>query len=120
MLFQPTHAASFQLLAYQLSTLALRQSEQRGQAALFYIYPWELDAYQPRVHVNPITRLRHYGRPAAAEKRLRHLLGEFRFTSVPAWLALGSVATATSATRGALLTPWPSRNSRRSPATACA
>lgn len=79
--------AWFRLLPYQLSALALRQAEQRQHAAVFYVHPWELDADQPRLRVQPLTRLRHYGGLAKSKARLHRLLREFRFTSIRDWLA---------------------------------
>lgn len=52
-----------------------------GMPAVFYIHPWEIDPDQPRLSVKFLTRVRHYRGLAAAESRLRTLLGSWRFTS---------------------------------------
>ena len=74
--------AYFRLLPYALVAAALRQAERRGQAATFYIHPWEVDPEQPRVRVGWPTRIRHYGGLKRTAKRLERLLGEFRFRSI--------------------------------------
>lgn len=55
-----------------------------GMPAVFYIHPWEIDPGQPRLPVGIVTTLRHYRGLAAAEARLRSLLGTWRFTSIRA------------------------------------
>jgi hypothetical protein len=65
---------------------ALRQATARGEPGMFYIHPWEVDPEQPRYDVGFLTSLRHYRGLAETMSRLRSLMGEFRFTSVRAWL----------------------------------
>jgi polysaccharide deacetylase family protein (PEP-CTERM system associated) len=74
--------AYFRLFPYALVRAAIAQAELNGTPATFYIHPWEIDPDQPRMHVPPITRLRHYSGIARMRGRLERLLREFRFTSI--------------------------------------
>jgi hypothetical protein len=47
-----------------------------------YLHPWEIDPGQPRRWVgSPLPFIRHYGRLATTERRLRALLAGRRFGS---------------------------------------
>jgi polysaccharide deacetylase family protein (PEP-CTERM system associated) len=50
--------------------------------AVLYVHPWELDPDQPRPVMPWQHRVRHYAGLATAERKLDHLLAEFRFTSI--------------------------------------
>ena len=76
---------------------ALRGHQRRGQPAMFYIHPWEIDPDQPRVAAPWLTRVRHYRGLTKTLPRLEALLREFRFTSVERWRQ----STATSPPAGA-------------------
>jgi polysaccharide deacetylase family protein (PEP-CTERM system associated) len=78
--------AYFRLLPYGLVRAGLREAERAGCPGTFYIHPWELDPDQPRLDVPLRTRVRHYGRLAGVEARLKRLLREFRFQSIAATL----------------------------------
>ncbi len=71
----------FRLLPYGVSRWCLRRVNQvDGQAAMFYLHPWELDADQPRVPgVGAKTRFRHYLNLDRTEARLTLLLKDFRW-----------------------------------------
>lgn len=71
----------FRHLPYQLTDRALREHGARGQAAMFYIHPWEIDDEQPRLRVSLLTRVRHYGGLSRTLPRLERLLAAFRFVS---------------------------------------
>lgn len=79
--------AWFRLLPYSLTRRALLQAADRDLPGVFYIHPWELDPDQPRVSVNLLTRLRHYGGMNRMIPRVERLMSEFQFTSVARWLA---------------------------------
>ena len=87
--------AYFRILPYALTRAALRDCEQRGVPATFYIHPWELDAEQPRFDVPLVTRLRHYSRLDGVESRLDRLLREFSFS--PARDTLAALTAANGA-----------------------
>lgn len=74
--------AYLRLLPYMLIRAALAETERHGAPGTFYIHPWELDPDQPRIAVPWPTRVRHYGRLAHVEARVRRLLREFRFQRI--------------------------------------
>jgi polysaccharide deacetylase family protein (PEP-CTERM system associated) len=57
------------------------------QPLVLYVHPWELDPAQPRPPMPWRDRFRHYVGLAGAERKLRALLGAFRFTSIEGALA---------------------------------
>lgn len=60
---------------------AFRRLTAAGEAGVFYLHPWELDAEQPRFEVPLLTRMRHYGGLRRTIPRVTRLLEEFPFTS---------------------------------------
>ena len=84
--------AYLRLLPYALCAAALRESAARGEPAMVYVHPWEIDDGQPRLDVSRLTRVRHYGGLAGMEGRLQRLVGDFRFQSVKGWEAGGGWA----------------------------
>lgn len=60
---------------------AVRAHATRGESAMLYVHPWEIDHEQPRLPVPALTRIRHYGGLRRTLPRLARLLGEFSFTS---------------------------------------
>lgn len=70
----------FRIAPYSLTRWAIRRLNRVDhQPAVVYIHPWELDPDQPRLDVGRRTRLRHYSRLEAMDRKLRRLLAEFRF-----------------------------------------
>lgn len=71
----------FRLLPYPLTRMALQRVNDRdGQSSIFYFHPWEIDPDQPRQPgLGFKTRFRHYLNLNRMEKRLRHLLQDFRW-----------------------------------------
>jgi polysaccharide deacetylase family protein (PEP-CTERM system associated) len=63
---------------------AFREASRMRVPGMFYIHPWEIDPGQPRIHVGPIQRMRHYRGLSRTHNALDQLLGEFRFDSVAA------------------------------------
>lgn len=61
---------------------AFRHASASGEAATFYIHPWEIDHEQPRLPVSPLTAIRHYRGTATALSRIECLLGEHRFSAI--------------------------------------
>lgn len=73
----------FRLLPYALLRAGLRKLNRRLQRPfVFYLHPWEIDPDQPRIEASLLSRVRHYTNLERCEQRLRHLLSEFRFTTV--------------------------------------
>ena len=71
--------AYFRIFPYTLTRYALRAINAEGGAAVFYIHPWELDPDHPRIDLPRRIGLTHYWNLAATERRLKRLLGDFRF-----------------------------------------
>ncbi len=92
--------AYFRLFPYALVRAGLRSAAQRGVGGTFYIHPWEIDPGQPRVAVNLLTRLRHYGGLGRTWPRLERLLAEFRFTSIAGGLGLADDGPGAAVTGG--------------------
>jgi hypothetical protein len=54
---------------------------------VIYLHPWELDPGQPRPPASTLTLLRHRIGIGSMERKLRAILGEFRFGTMSAVLA---------------------------------
>jgi polysaccharide deacetylase family protein (PEP-CTERM system associated) len=76
----------FRLYPYALVRTLLRRIEAQGQPVVFYLHPWELDPYQPRMQGSPFSRFRHYLNLDRVEARLERLFDDFRFGTVRALL----------------------------------
>jgi len=63
----------------------------RGEPAVLYVHPWEIDPDQPRMRVGAIAKFRHYVGLARTISRLQQLLETYSFTT--AAYALGLRAT---------------------------
>ncbi|TVP60395.1 MAG: DUF3473 domain-containing protein [Halomonadaceae bacterium] len=72
----------FRLYPYWFSRWGLYQSNRQGEPFIFYLHPWEVDPGQPRIPVKWFSRFRHYNNLNRCEKRLKHLLEDFSFTTV--------------------------------------
>jgi polysaccharide deacetylase family protein (PEP-CTERM system associated) len=78
----------FRLYPYALTRRLLNSiNVGRRQPFIFYIHPWEIDAEQPRIKTNPISRFRHYLNLEKCELRLDRLMQDFRFSTVADVLA---------------------------------
>ena len=78
----------FRLLPYWWTRWGIRRVNQReGLPAIFYLHPWELDTEQPRLPASRLGRFRHYRNLDRTEDRLRQLLSDFRFDTVPVAIA---------------------------------
>ena len=71
----------FRLLPYSLSRWMLqRVNAVDREPAIFYFHPWEIDVLQPRIPgISRKTRFRHYVNIDRMERRLEHLLGDFKW-----------------------------------------
>lgn len=76
----------FRLLPYVASLAALRRLNRcDGQAGIFYLHPWELDAAQPRPAGLALrTRWRHYLNLHRTAQRLDWLLGDLHWGRIDA------------------------------------
>ena len=59
-----------------------RINEVDKQPAVIYLHPWEFDPQQPKIPVKLATRFRHYINLSTTEKKMRHLLNNFNFTTI--------------------------------------
>lgn len=87
----------FRLFPYGYFRRIFQRLNRRNEAVTFYMHPWELDPGQPRVKVPWFYGFRHYVNLDKTEDRLRVLLKDFRFTSIPAAHALESIRRGTPA-----------------------
>lgn len=79
----PIGGGYFRLLPEPLLRHAIASVNRReGQPVVFYVHPWEFDLGQPRPPMSWSHRFRHYVGIEGAERKLRALLREFRFTSI--------------------------------------
>jgi polysaccharide deacetylase family protein (PEP-CTERM system associated) len=82
----------FRLLPYAVTRWAFRRlNDSEGRPVVFYLHPWEIDPNQPRIAVDPVTRLRHYTNLGRTESRLRRLMSEFRFSTVADVVGIAAV-----------------------------
>jgi polysaccharide deacetylase family protein (PEP-CTERM system associated) len=73
----------FRMLPYLYSAAGLKAwTSQNSHPAVFYIHPWELDIYQPRLLLPAKSRLRQYSGLGLTEIKLEKLLSTYRFASV--------------------------------------
>lgn len=73
----------FRLFPYNFFRHAFLQLNRNHQSFTFYLHPWEIDTGQPRVKVPWFYRFRHYVNLHKTEQRLRRLLRDFRFATIP-------------------------------------
>lgn len=74
----------FRLFPYGYFRRVFAALNRRREPATFYMHPWEVDPGQPRMQVPWHYRFRHYVNLDKTESRLRRLLQDFRFTTIPA------------------------------------
>ncbi len=85
--------AYFRLLPYALTRAAFRRANAEGNPVAFYVHPWELDPEQPRIALPWRIALTHYANLGATERRLRRLLGDFRFAPMSEVLGVAKMRT---------------------------
>lgn len=71
--------AYFRIYPYSFTRRAFKSLNRNGNAAVFYLHPWELDPDQPRIPLPRRISLTHYFNLHKTEGRLRRLLGDFNF-----------------------------------------
>jgi len=88
-------------LPFSVIRRAFREATERGDSAVFYIHPWEVDPEQPRLPVSGLNRIRHYRGLSGTLSRINRLLAEFRFGTIAECLpTLERVGVAQAATAG--------------------
>jgi len=89
----PVGGGCFRLLPYPVVRAAIRAINRRGQPAVFYLHPYELDDEELRHLLHGETRKTRLVRLSQGlnrcrtEAKLRRLLGDFEWTSVREWMA---------------------------------
>lgn len=74
------------LFPYWYTRRAIRAVNRRGQAAVVYLHPWEIDPDQPRTKLSFLSRFRHYTNLDTTVYKLERLLSDFRFGSISEYL----------------------------------
>jgi polysaccharide deacetylase family protein (PEP-CTERM system associated) len=87
--------AYFRLLPYQLVATALARSTKNGVPGTFYIHPWELDDWMPRVAAPRLQKVRTFAGRKRCWTKLERLFREFSFRDVRSTLALMEARSAT-------------------------
>lgn len=91
--------AYFRVLPYGLVRAGLRQAEARNAPGMFYIHPWELDDWAPRIPDAPrLQMIRTFHGRRRTWSRLDRMFREFRFGPVA-----GSLETVLAQPEGATL-----------------
>lgn len=73
----------FRMYPYGLTHCCLAHiNRAEGRPFIFYVHPWEIDPYQPRIRAGVVTSFRHYMNLKGCERRLRRLLQDFDFAPV--------------------------------------
>jgi polysaccharide deacetylase family protein (PEP-CTERM system associated) len=78
--------AYFRLFPYAVVSRCIRRMNARGQTAVVYLHPWEIDPEQPRVRLPLPLRVLCYGNLEGTEAKLRRLLRDFEFAPVATYL----------------------------------
>lgn len=78
--------AYFRLLPYRLLQTGLLQAEGRAEPGMFYLHPWELDEWTPRIDAPRLQRIRTFAGRRRTWRRMDRMLREFEFGRVDAHL----------------------------------
>lgn len=91
----PTGGGFFRLLPSFVTDRAIDLANAGGAPAVFFFHPWEVDPGQPRVHRAPLrSRLRHYARLGAMERKLARLVRRHRWGTVESTVSVAAEALA--------------------------
>ncbi len=74
-------------LPYGIIHAGIQQLNLRGEPAILYLHPWELDTGQNYRHVTPRERVTHYYGRGGLEAKLRRLFADFEFSTLRELLA---------------------------------
>ncbi len=74
--------AYLRMFPYWFIRRSVKKLNRRGEAAVLYFHPWELDHHQKRIDAGAKSRVRHYTNLKAFETKLRRLLSDFRFSTI--------------------------------------
>ena len=89
----------FRLLPYAFTKWGINRVNAAGEAVVFYLHPWEIDADQPRLPVSRLTALRHYSNLDDTMNRLDRMMKDFAFDTIAAALDVAGTAAAPAIAR---------------------
>jgi polysaccharide deacetylase family protein (PEP-CTERM system associated) len=69
-------------LPYVFIRRGVHQLNRRGDPAIIYVHPWELDTEQNYKKVTPRERITHYYGRRGLEAKLRRMFSDFKFTAL--------------------------------------
>lgn len=72
----------FRLFPSWLIRAGFRQNHRQGRPVITYLHPREINPNQPRLKLPPLRYFKYYVNVAGTERKLRGLLGRFRFSTV--------------------------------------
>lgn len=72
----------FRLYPYQLTRMFISNLNRQGKPAIVYLHPPEFDTHQPELGIDPLNKFRIYIGVKGNFKKLKKLLGDFRFAPV--------------------------------------
>jgi len=84
----------FRLFPLSLVTGAIRRAGKRGEPAMLYIHPWELDPHQPRLPMKAMDRWHHTVGLDKTQAKLERLFSQFHFDTAAHFLATWSCGAA--------------------------
>jgi polysaccharide deacetylase family protein (PEP-CTERM system associated) len=77
----------FRLLPLWITKTAIKRiNEHEKKPVIFYLHPWEIDTYQPRLNGRWLSQIRHYINLKSTMPKLKTLLSEFRFKPLSEFL----------------------------------
>lgn len=82
----PAAGGFYLRLSPKLVAKALRQMNKHGHPGVIYLHTWELDKETPRVKMNPLSSKITYHNITKTTKHLKHLLKQFKFTSIASYM----------------------------------
>lgn len=85
--------AYFRIFPYALTRWAFRSINRAGNAAVFYIHPWEFDPDHPRIPLPRRIALTHYANLGAVARRMSRLLRDFAFAPMKDVLGIDSAVS---------------------------
>lgn len=71
------------LFPYWFIKSSIKRINQKGEPAVIYLHPWEIDVGQPKISE---FKWYHYYNLSTMEPKIKQLLKDFQFTSIRNWL----------------------------------
>lgn len=74
--------AYLRLYPFWFISSAIKKLNEQKRPAIIYLHPWEIDAFQPRVKINFMSKFKHYGNLLTTEQKLKKLITDYQFAPV--------------------------------------